>query len=355
MWISSRSLGICMAGLISVASLAESEASAQEPLSFAGKSVTMTIGNAAGGATDLYGRMVGRHLMQYLPGRPGVIVMNQPGAGGVTALNSWVFRAPTDGLAITIGASSQSDPGALALTKAKYNPTDFKYVGGRGGHSQALFINKSAAARLRDNSLPPVTVGAVGGTLRGGNFQALWGATFLGWNLKWVQGYPNSAQIRQALERGEIDMMSVGSDVDIDYIIATGRFNIVSQTGVMRDGKSVARDDLQGAPLFESLVEGKIKDQLAQQAFDYWNNLREVGIWVALPPKTPEPIVSAYVKAFNEMANDKSYQNEIEKFDPGALTVTNIDLEQLMNRLTKVSPEVLDYIQTEQTRQGIGQ
>jgi tripartite-type tricarboxylate transporter receptor subunit TctC len=49
-------------------------------MSFAGKTITMTIGFGAGGGVDLYGRMLGRHLTRYLPGHPGLIVLNQLGA-----------------------------------------------------------------------------------------------------------------------------------------------------------------------------------------------------------------------------------------------------------------------------------
>jgi hypothetical protein len=45
---------------------------------------------------------------------------------------------------------------------------------------------------------------------------------------------------------------------------------------------------------------------------------------------------------------------EIDKFDPGAPTEPYADLEHLMDQLSKVSPEVLDFVQAEQLRQGIG-
>jgi tripartite-type tricarboxylate transporter receptor subunit TctC len=48
----------------------------QDNLSFAGKNVTMTVGNAAGGSADLYGRVVGRYLMEHLPGGPNLVVIN---------------------------------------------------------------------------------------------------------------------------------------------------------------------------------------------------------------------------------------------------------------------------------------
>lgn len=86
---STHSLGILLAVCLAWSNLSV----AQENISFSGKSVTMTIGNAAGGATDIYGRLIGRYLIPRLPGQPGVIVVNQPGAGGVVALNAWGFSS----------------------------------------------------------------------------------------------------------------------------------------------------------------------------------------------------------------------------------------------------------------------
>jgi tripartite-type tricarboxylate transporter receptor subunit TctC len=78
--------------------------------SFAGKSISVVIGNAAGGTTDIVGRLMAQTLMQYLPGNPKMIVDNRPGAEGVTALNSFFREAMPDGLTITVGAATQSDP-----------------------------------------------------------------------------------------------------------------------------------------------------------------------------------------------------------------------------------------------------
>jgi tripartite-type tricarboxylate transporter receptor subunit TctC len=49
-------------GLSLLAALATGSARADEPVSFKGKTVTMTIGFAAGGGTDLAGRLIAAHL-----------------------------------------------------------------------------------------------------------------------------------------------------------------------------------------------------------------------------------------------------------------------------------------------------
>src|SRR6266851_1903721 len=155
--------GICSASIAALAWAGVSHAAAAEDdVSFAGKTITMTVGFAAGGGVDLYGRMLGRHLARYLPGHPRLVVLNQLGAGGVVALNDWANKAEPNGLFVTIGAQSQTDPDAVIRTRAKYDPTTFNYVGGLAAYSQGLFVSKDAVERLYNKSAKPVVMGLVG-------------------------------------------------------------------------------------------------------------------------------------------------------------------------------------------------
>jgi tripartite-type tricarboxylate transporter receptor subunit TctC len=347
--------GICSAALAGLPWVAvDTAAAAQQDVSFAGKSITMTIGFSAGGNVDVYGRMLGRHLARYLPGHPGLIVLNQLGAGGVVALNEWANRAEPNGLFATIGAQSQTDPDALLRTRAKYDLTTFNYVGGLSAYSQGLFVSKDAVDRLYNKAAKPLTMGLVGTTLRSGNYQVLWGSAFLGWNVKWIRGYTGTGELRQALERGEIDMSTFGASTDIDYLLRSGRFAVVSQSGTVKDGKQQPRDVLGSAPIISDLIKDKIKDPQAQKAFDYGELVSQVGMWLALPPRTPEPIVAAYVDAFAATLNDPQYQVEFARIDPDSPVASKAELERLIRELAKVSPETLDFIQAELKRQGFG-
>jgi tripartite-type tricarboxylate transporter receptor subunit TctC len=349
------SFGICCASLAGLVSIGVSDpAAAQGDVSFAGKTITMTIGFSAGGGVDLYGRTLGRHLARYLPGHPGLIVLNQLGAGGVVALNDWANRAEPNGLFVTVGAQSQTDPDALIRTRAKYDLTTFNYVGGLSAYSQGLFVSKDVRERLYNKSARPVTMGLVGSTLRSGHYQVLWGAAFLGWNVRWIRGYTGTAELRQALERGEIDMSTFGASNDIDYLLRTGKFAVVSQSGTLREGKLVPRSILGDVPIMSDLVKGRIKDALAQRAFDYGEYVSQLGMWLALPPRTPDRIVATYGNAFAATLNDPQYQVEFARIDPDSPVVGKAELEKLVRELAKVSPETLDYIQAELKRQGFG-
>jgi tripartite-type tricarboxylate transporter receptor subunit TctC len=321
-------------------------------VSFADKTVNMTIGFAAGGAVDLYGRTVGKYIPRFLPGRPNLVVLNQPGAGGVIALNEWSRRADTNGLSVTTAAQSQTDPAALRETHARYDPASFKILGGLGAASQGLYIRTDARPRLTDKKAEPVVAGIVGATLRGGTYQVLWGQLFLGWNVRWVRGYPSTAELRQAVERGEVDMATFGSSKDFTVLNNAGKYTIVSQTGRLEDGKRIPRPILGDAPIFSDLVRGKIADPTAQKAFAYWEDVSQIGFWVALPPATPDAIVDTYVKAFEAMTKDAAFQDEYGRIDPDGVAATKRDYDRIVQNLAKVSSEPLDYLDAELRRQG---
>ena len=65
---------------------------------YQGKTLTFVINFAAGGPTDIEGRIFARHLSKHIPGQPSVVVQNMGGAGGLTAVNYIGEVAKPDGL-----------------------------------------------------------------------------------------------------------------------------------------------------------------------------------------------------------------------------------------------------------------
>src|SRR5437867_702771 len=125
-----RPLAAGASGLISWALLA-AHALAAEPVSFKGKTVAMIVAYAAGGGTDLTGRLVAPYLTKYLPGNPTFIVQNMPGAGGTRAM-SYILRTQPDGLSVLMGAGSAVDPALYRAANLGYKPEDYRVIGGFG-------------------------------------------------------------------------------------------------------------------------------------------------------------------------------------------------------------------------------
>jgi tripartite-type tricarboxylate transporter receptor subunit TctC len=337
-------------GAFAVATLAAAHA-ADAP-SFKDKTITVVIGAAAGGSTDTFGRLSGAYIAESLPGRPAVVVRNQPGAGGVVALNSFYNQAKPDGLTIATGAGTQSDPLNYRTMNALYDLTKLKYIGGLGRTGTVVVIRKEALPRLLDKQASPVAMGALS-AIRSGMQMTLWGTEYLGWNVRWVTGYPGNNDLLLALQRKEIDMTSLATVDEIESLMKGGEVTTVTQSGALIDGNQVPQPAYGGAPLLGDLLAGKLVDPVAREAFTYWANTTQVGQWLALPPKTPEPVVEAYRAAFRNAMRNPDFIEKLKRINADIIEMSAADTEALVAQLAGTSDAAIAYMQGLQRKQGI--
>jgi hypothetical protein len=177
---------------------------------YKGKVLTVVIGSKPGGGTDTTARLVARFWGNNIPGKPQVLVRNK--GVQVTAANEMHNTTRPDGLTVNVYADAGSlGPLRRGSKSVKYNPLQWGIVGSIDRGPSILLIRKAAMDRLNDRSKPPVTIGSVS-TDRAQDAMTLFGAEALGWNIKFVLGYPSSNQIYLAFERGEVDMFGSGTD-----------------------------------------------------------------------------------------------------------------------------------------------
>src|SRR6185369_9786653 len=129
-------LTITLATTLAIAAAAPAGA---QDTDFAGKTVTIYIGNTAGGTYDLMGRLVARHLGRHLPGHPIVIPENMPGAGTLRAANYIANVAPKNGTALGIVSESLAIEQALKNVAVQYDAAKLIWVG-RVAASNAVHI-----------------------------------------------------------------------------------------------------------------------------------------------------------------------------------------------------------------------
>ena len=60
---------------------------------YKGRNVTILVGCDAGCGYDIYSRVLARYWVKHIPGNPGIIIQNMPGANGITMMNSLVNTA----------------------------------------------------------------------------------------------------------------------------------------------------------------------------------------------------------------------------------------------------------------------
>src|SRR5262245_35085903 len=96
---------------------------------YRGKTINFYIGNTVGGGYDLYGRFIAAHLGRYVPGRPNVVPVNMPGAGGLN-MAGWLYRnAPRDGTAIAIASQVLPIEQALGTPGVQYDTRRLLWIG----------------------------------------------------------------------------------------------------------------------------------------------------------------------------------------------------------------------------------
>ena len=84
---------VCAAALFLITS---SALHAAEPF-YKGKRITLLINFAAGGPTDIEGRLFAKYLVKHIEGEPGIIVQNMDGAGCLVGASYLGEVAPKDG------------------------------------------------------------------------------------------------------------------------------------------------------------------------------------------------------------------------------------------------------------------
>lgn len=324
-----------------------------ETISFSGKAISMVIGYAPGGGTDVAGRLIASYLGKHLPGAPTIVVQNVPGADGVTAMNYFVQQVKPDGLTLTMGSASAAEPTHYRILQSHFDPTTFGFIGGIGRGGSALVINKLALPRLSAASAPPVIMGTTSGVPRSNMEMAAWGREFLGWNLKWVTGYRGTSDLFLALERGEIDMSATGNLAPIAKLVTSGKFKIAAQTGFLKDGHLIPRDEFGDAPLLTTMVDGHIADPVASAAFAYWMTVHAgPEKWLALPPGAPTAVIDTYRAAFREMVHDPEFIERSKKLADDFTPIFASDVETWMKVLAGTSDEAIQYSAAMMRRQG---
>ncbi|MEA2984202.1 MAG: hypothetical protein QOD94_456 [Alphaproteobacteria bacterium] len=327
---------------------ADPEPGASDP-----KAITMIIGYPPGGGVDATGRLFAQFLTKYMPGNPPVVIRNMPGADGRVALNFFVRQVKPDGLTVTTGSSTQLDPTNYRAANSNYDPTKFNFIGGisRGGTFQ--IISKTGEQRLKDKSAAPVPVGAVDGT-RSGEQMSSWGMEFLDWNAKWVVGYRGASETTIALERGEVDIVSTSNSFLIKRLLDTGKYKLLSQSGIVVDGKLRRRTDFADTPVMAELIAAKLTDKGARDAFSYWEAICLMDPWFALPPETPAAIVTTYREAFNKMAADPDFIEKGKRISEDIAPMTHADIEGLVKTAAeRLTPEAEVFIRAMHTKQGL--
>ena len=313
-------------------------AHAQDPVAnfYRGKQVQIRIGTPAGSGYDIAARLVAAYIGKYIPGNPGIIVQNVPGAGSLTLANQLYNTAPRDGL--IIGAITNGMPTAPMLSpeNARFDISRFGWIGSTAPETMTVLMwHSSGITSIRDLYEKEAVVGAVAhGTATMDN--PLAANAFLGTRFKIVAGYEGSSHIDLAMERGEVmghgGIGLVTVKARNQQWLADQKVKIVAQYGFKR------HPELMDVPLFEMP-----KDEAARQAMTVVIARQEFGRPLLTPPGVPSERLAALRRAFDAAMKDPDLLRDAARQTMEIIPVTGEELDDLTRgsrRRRLLSPHV---------------
>lgn len=311
-----------MAGVAIAAFVAPSFVTAQATLE--GERVTIIVPFGAGGGADRLARILMPSLTANLPGNPEIIVLNQPGGGGITAANAFQEAEENDGTMIMLASTSTFLPKMLGDESAQFDPTEWTAVAGfpRGallyGIKDQIGIEGDGAdistdyaaileADIRFGLSTPVSAELL-------DMVAL---TLLGVEPRVIFGL-DSSDAEAAFLRAELNM---NTDNTLRYLRNFREDpNVVAlwSYGVLDEDGELQRDpDYPALPTFEEFYETATGEAPEGQGFELVRNLMNAKVMISkavmLPPGASEEVRDMYVAALREAVNDPEVRAVLDK------------------------------------------
>ena len=328
-----------LASLCLAASLLASPASAQEAAtSPRGNTITIYVGNTAGGTYDLYARLVARHLGSFLPGKPAIVVENMPGAGSLRAANFVYGIAPKNGTALGIISENIAIEQALKNPGVQYDASKLTWMA-RVGPAAAVHVvwHTAKAQSIEEAKTHEMTVAGTGpGNLA--EVIPLLLNPLLGTKFKVIRGYPASLEALLAMERGEVEGASANwttIKVNKKELLAQGKLKVILQDLPTR------LPELPDVPALGEL--GDTPE--AKQLTGLYASVGAIGRSFFAPPGLPAATAEQMRNAFSAMMADPAFLADAQKSNLDVSPAAGTEVQASVTRTLAIPPETIKRAQ----------
>ena len=298
---------------------------------YKGKTVKFVVGFGTGGGFDAYARMIAPPLGKALDA--SVVVENQPGAGGIIALNR-ISASPPDGLNLMIVDGTPAALGQLlGQENVRYDLTKLDHLGMISATRFVWLVAVNSPTKTLADVLKPGTKvlwGSAGPT-DGPTGSAAFSCEALGISCRVILGYKGSSDMILAMQRGE---------VDANYLSDSSAFSL-EKSNQARAITTASRTRSPLLPNVPTIFESATLNADQQHLLDYRANLNDLGRILVTSPGT-EPQRLAFLRAAI-----KKVLTEPEVIAEGSRTGRIVEFQEPTAALGKAR-SVLEGISTEE-------
>ena len=322
---------------------------------YQGKTINFVINFAAGGPTDIEGRIVARHLAKHIPGQPTFVPQNMAGAGGVTGMNFLGEVAKSDGL--TMGYFTGPYNHQMMRTPSlRIDLNKLPFVASIQGVTVCYIRSDVPPGIKKPMDIAKAERFKAGGLSFDSNKDLRFRLAFdiLGLKYDYVTGYNSSNDARLAVQRNEIQYHDENIPgyrgavepqlVKTGVVTALYYHDFFSPDGVLRSNPDFP--ELSSFTQVYTQIFGKPPSGIKYEALKAANiasgNMARVAL---LPPGSPPDAVAALRQAFVGLSKDEEFiadAQKVMKFHPRF--EIGEDGERLKQKVLQVSPELVDFM-----------
>jgi tripartite-type tricarboxylate transporter receptor subunit TctC len=302
------SLAVCWA-----VSISSGHAQDAERAFYAGKTVRMIVGSGTGGGYDIFSRLIAPYLAKTLG--TTVIVENQPGAGGLIALNR-LYVAPPDGLQISLSNGTSAAFAQLTGDQAaRFDLDRFTYLSTVGAPPGLWLVGPDSPIREVQQAIDARMKWrwASSGATSGLGIGAAFTCEALKLDCHVVQGYKGSADAGFAVTRGEMDALYVPESSANNFVKAKQNWALAT----------ISRTKSRFFPDRPTIFEAARMDADQTWVMDFLTNVEKLGRILLAPPGIPPARLAYLQEAVKQtlhnpqlIADGEKAERIIEYLDP---------------------------------------
>jgi tripartite-type tricarboxylate transporter receptor subunit TctC len=329
---------IYLAAAISAASAAAALAAPADDDFYRGKVIRIVVGFSPGGGFDTFARTLSRYMGKYVPGNPTVIVENMTGAGSLIAANHVYKVAKPDGLTIGAFNGNQILAQLVGGQGIAFDARRMEWMGAPGyNHDLCLLSQKTGIASAEQwfaSKTPIKLAGSAPGATTDDVAKVLKEA--LGLPIRLIAGYKGTADMRVAVESGEVDGICGFSWASVR---TSWRKAIeAKEVSILLQSAPKPHADLPQVPLSISFAKTAEARQLIEAGV---HQPSQITYSYSIPPGTPKDRVQTLRRAFIQTVKDSEFLNDAGKANLEIAPASGEEIEQLIQTLFKTSPAVV--------------
>lgn len=298
---------------------------------YEGKTITIIVGYKPGGGYDRYARLIAKHLPKYIPGSPGVIIQNMPGASSVIAANHLYAVAKPDGLTFGTFNNATVIAQLIKVEGVRFDLSKFAWLGSAASDAVILTVRSDVPYKSAEDlrKAKQFVIGTTGPGSSTHDFPALL-KEYAAFDFKLVPGYSSSADVMLAVERKEVDGRA-GSYDSIKPFMDRGLVRPLLRNRTSAPG-------IEKLPVDEDLATSqKGKIVMAVNAVP-----TQIYRPFVAPPGTPKDVMKILRDAFANALKDKELLADAEK---GKMTIDYTSPENALKVVAEVLGQPADIVQ----------